>query len=301
MSADGRLVEAASLMLSEAALTGESEPVLKDLAPQPEAAALSERIDMVFKGTSVVRGHGAAVVTATGMATEMGNVARLLGRTEQPTTPLQREIALIGRALTIAVIVIAVIVVAAILLSADVRTTADVVDALLLGVSLAVAAVPEGLPAVLSVILALGVQRMAKRNAIVKRLSSVETLGSASVVCSDKTGTLTRNEMTIQRVVTASGEIELTGSGYVPEGELRLAGRPVGQGPLLDEVRWVLAGGSLANNAALLNQEGTWTVQGDPTEAAFLVAEAKVEGLPSCAGSGSSASPRSRSRPNASS
>jgi P-type Ca2+ transporter type 2C len=279
VSADGRLVEAASLMTSEAALTGESEPVLKAVDSQPEAAPLGERVDMVFKGTSVVRGRGVAVVTATGMATEMGNVARLLGRTEQPKTPLQGDIDGIGRTLTVAVIVIAVIVTGAILLTADLRTASDVADVLLVGVSLAVAAVPEGLPAVLSVVLALGVQRLAKRNAIVKRLSSVETLGSASVICSDKTGTLTSNEMMIQRVVTGSGEVDVTGSGYRPEGDLRVDGERVPEGPLLDEVRWVLAAGSLANDAVLREEHGEWTIQGDPTEAAFLVAEAKIQGL----------------------
>jgi P-type Ca2+ transporter type 2C len=279
VTADGRLAEAASLMTLEAALTGESEPVLKAVDARPEAVALGERVNMVFKGTSVVRGRGVAIVTATGMATEMGNVARLLGRTEQRKTPLQREVELIGGALTLAVIVIALIVVGALLLTADVHEASDFADVLLVGVSLAVAAVPEGLPAVLSVVLALGVQRMARRNAIVKRLSSVETLGSASVICSDKTGTLTRNEMTIQRVVTPSGEVEVTGSGYRPEGELRVAGRTLGEGPLLDEVRWVLGAGSLANDAVLREQHGEWTIQGDPTEAAFLVAEAKVEGL----------------------
>jgi calcium-translocating P-type ATPase len=150
---------------------------------------------------------------------------------------------------------------------------------LLVGVSLAVAAVPEGLPAILSVVLALGVQRMARRRAIVKRLASVETLGSASVVCSDKTGTLTKNEMTIEKVVTPSREVDVTGSGYRPEGELLLDGRPLDDPVLLDEVRAVLVGGSLANDAALRQEEGAWTIQGDPAEAAFLVAEAKVAGL----------------------
>ena len=155
---------------------------------------------------------------------------------------------------------------------------------LLVGVSLAVAAVPEGLPAVLSVVLALGVQRMARRRAIVKKLSSVETLGSASVICSDKTGTLTKNEMTIEKVVTGSGEVDVTGSGYRPEGELRVDGRPLDDPVLLDEVRAVLAAGSLANDAVLREDGGEWTIQGDPTEAAFLVAEAKVEGLHESAG-----------------
>ena len=234
---------------------------------------------MVFSGTAVVRGRGRAVVTSTAMATEMGTVARLLGRTEAQVTPLQREVDRIGRMLGIAVIAIAAVVVGAILLTSDIRTASDLVSVLLVGVSLAVAAVPEGLPAVLSVVLALGVQRMAEQRAIVKKLSSVETLGSASVICSDKTGTLTKNEMTIEKVVTGSGEVDVTGSGYRPEGDLRADGRPLDDPVLLDEVRAVLTAGSLANDAVLRQEGGEWTIQGDPTEAAFLVAEAKVEGL----------------------
>jgi potassium/sodium efflux P-type ATPase len=279
VSADARLVEAASLTVAEASLTGESEPVLKDAAPLDAPAGVGDRVNMVFNGTAVTRGRGRAVVTATGMATEMGTIARLLGGTEERRTPLQREVDAIGRALGIAVVAIAAVVIGAILLTSEIETLSDVVDVLLVGVSLAVAAVPEGLPAILSVVLALGVQRMARRNAIVKRLSSVETLGSASVVCSDKTGTLTKNEMTIEKVVTASGDVDVTGSGYRPDGELRAGGRRLEEGALLDEVRAVLAGGSLANDAVLLEDDGEWTVQGDPTEAAFLVAEAKVEGL----------------------
>src|SRR5690606_26997987 len=159
------------------------------------------------------------IAVATGMDTEMGKIARLLGETEDDPTPLQVEVARIGKALGVAVVVIAVVVMGTILLTSDVSSASDLVGVLLVGVSLAVAAVPEGLPAILSVVLALGVQRMARQNAIVKRLSSVETLGSASVVCTDKTGTLTRNEMTITTVVTGSGEVELTGSGYSPESE----------------------------------------------------------------------------------
>src|SRR5690606_9544593 len=151
------------------------------------------------------------------------------------------------------------------------------VDVLLVGVSLAVAAVPEGLPAILSVVLALGVQRMARRRAIVKRLASVETLGSASAICSDKTGTLTQNAMTITRVVTPWGTAGVSGSGWRPEGELRHDGAPLAEHPvLLDEGRAALAAGSLANDAALVREDGGWAIRGDPTEAAFLVAEAKV-------------------------
>ena len=279
VAADGRLVEAASLTVAEASLTGESEPVLKDVAPIAEPVDLGDQVNMVFSGTAVARGRGRAIVTATGMATETGNIARLLSRTGEQRTPLQREVDRIGRMLGIAVIAIALVVVGAILLTADIRTATDLVTVLLIGVSLAVAAVPEGLPAVLSVVLALGVQRMARRRAIVKKLSSVETLGSASVICSDKTGTLTKSEMTIQKIVTGSGEVEVTGSGYRPEGELFADGRLLDDPALLDEVRVVLTAGSLSNDAVLRQEGDAWTIQGDPTEAAFLVAEAKVEGL----------------------
>jgi len=279
VAADARLVEAASLMVAEASLTGESEPVLKEVPALEGPATLADRVNMVFNGTAVTRGRGRAVVTATGMATEMGKVARLLGRTQEERTPLQAEIDRVGRALGIAVVIIAFVVMGMILLTAEVTRPADLVTVLLVGVSLAVAAVPEGLPAVLSVVLALGVQRMARHQAIVKKLSSVETLGSASVVCSDKTGTLTKNEMTIEKVVTPSAEVDVTGSGYRPEGGLHRNGRPLEDPVLLDEVRFVLGGGSLANDAVLHEVEGEWTIQGDPTEAAFLVAEAKIEGL----------------------
>jgi Ca2+-transporting ATPase len=276
ISADGRLVHAASLTVAEASLTGESAPVLKDVHRLAEPAALGDRVDMVYRGTAVVRGRGRAVVTATGMRTEMGRIAGLLSETEEERTPLQQEIDSLGRTLGIAVIAIAIAVIVVILLTSDIAGPSGLVDVLLLGVSLAVAAVPEGLPAILTVILAIGVQRMARRNAIVKKLSSVETLGSASVICSDKTGTLTRNEMTIQRIVTHSGEVAVSGTGYGPEGELTVDGRPLERGPLRSEVRAVLGGGSLANDALVREEAGAWVVHGDPTEAAILVAEAKL-------------------------
>ncbi len=277
VSADARVVEAASLSVAEAALTGESEAVLKDPASLDGPTDLGDRRNMVFSGTAVTRGRGRAVVTATGMATEMGNVARLLGDTEAEATPLQREVSHIGRMLGTAVIVIAVVVMAAIFATADIEEASDAVEVLLVGVSLAVAAVPEGLPAILSVVLALGVQRMARERAVVKRLSSVETLGSASVICSDKTGTLTKNEMTIVRVVTPSGTVDVTGSGYRPEGTLCIDGEPLDDPRLRDEVVAVLSGGSLTNDASLREDGGEWIIQGDPTEAAFLVAAAKVQ------------------------
>ena len=277
VGADARLVQAASLRVQEASLTGESEAVLKDLATLAGPVALGDRRNLVFKGTAVAQGTGRAVVTATAMETEMGAIAGMLEATEEEPTPLQVEVGRIGRMLGLAVVVIAVIVVATVLLISEIRSAADVVTVLLLGVSLAVAAVPEGLPAILSVVLAMGVQRMAKRNAIVKKLSSVETLGSASIICSDKTGTLTRSEMTIERVMTASGATRITGVGYTPEGRAEHEGEALGDGPLLVEDIVVLSGGSLASNADLRRTEtGTWEIQGDPTEAAFLVAERKL-------------------------
>jgi magnesium-transporting ATPase (P-type) len=266
------------LTVDEASLTGESEPVLKEVAAVAGPVALGDRVNLVFSGTAVTGGSGRAAVTATGMATETGQIARLLRRTEEPQTPLGREVDRIGRALSTAVLAVAAVVVAAILLTSDVETSEQLVSVLLLGVSLAVAAVPEGLPAVLSIVLALGAQQMAKKKAIVKKLSSVETLGSASAICSDKTGTLTRNEMTIVTVVTPSGEVEVTGSGYRPEGELRSGGQPLDDATLVDEARAVLVAGALAGNAALEPRDGRWEIRGDPTDASFVVAETKVGG-----------------------
>jgi Ca2+-transporting ATPase len=277
VGADARLVQVASLRAQEASLTGESEAVLKDSAALPEPAALGDRLNMVFKGTAIAQGTARAVVTATGMQTEMGSIAAMLEATVEAPTPLQKEVGRIGRMLGIAVVVIAVVVMATVLLISEIRGLADVMTVLLLGVSLAVAAVPEGLPAILSVVLAMGVQRMAKRNAIVKKLSSVETLGSASVICSDKTGTLTRSEMTLQRVMTASGGTRVTGVGYAPDGRVEHEDRELDDGPLLAENIVVLSGGSLASNAELRRTgDRTWTIQGDPTEAAFLAAERKL-------------------------
>ena len=277
VGADARLVQAATLRILEASLTGESEAVLKDPTRLGAPAALGDRHNMVFKGTAVTQGSGRAIVTATAMATQVGAIADMLEATADEPTPLQNEVARIGRMLGIAVVIIAVVVVATVLLLSEVRTASDVITVLLLGVSLAVAAVPEGLPAILSVVLALGVQRMARRNAIVKKLSSVETLGCATVICSDKTGTLTRSEMTIERVMTASGGTRITGVGYSPEGRIEHAGRELPAGPLRAEHIVVLSGGSLAGNADLRQTAGgEWEIQGDPTEAAFLVAERKL-------------------------
>ena len=277
VGADARLLDATVLRVQEASLTGESEAVLKDAATLRAAVPLSDRLNMVFKGTAVAQGSARAVVTATAMATEMGAIATLLEATADEPTPLAKEVARIGRMLGIAVVIIAVVVMGTLFALSDIRSASDVTRVLLLGVSLAVAAVPEGLPAILSVVLALGVQRMARHNAIVKHLSSVETLGSASVICSDKTGTLTRSEMTIERVMTLSGATNVTGVGYAPEGQVEHQGAPLESGPLHAEQVVVLGGGSLAGNADLRQAAGGgWEIHGDPTEAAFLVAERKL-------------------------
>ncbi|MDJ0322428.1 cation-translocating P-type ATPase [Cryobacterium sp. PH31-AA6] len=278
IGADARLVSAKSLRVEEASLTGESGTVSKDAHTLTEPAALGERRDMVFKGTAVSQGVGRAVVTSTGMHTEVGAIATMLESTVANPTPLQIEISAIGRMLSRVVIAIAIVVMLTIVLVQGVSTPAGFVTVFLLGVSLAVAAVPEGLPAILSVILSIGVQRMATRNAVVKNLKSVETLGSASVICCDKTGTLTRNEMTIQRVLTASGRVDLTGVGYRPHGDVLLGGEPLTDPAVLAEVQLVLGAGALANNAQLTEQDGDWQIQGDPTEAAFLVAAGKLDG-----------------------
>jgi Ca2+-transporting ATPase len=277
IAADARLVRAASLRLQESSLTGESEAVLKDPAPLSGPAALGDRLNMVFKGTFVVQGNGRALVVGTGMATQMGSIAGMLAATTQQPTPLEKEIAHLGRMLGIAVLLIASVVVGTVLFISRPDSVAEIIGVLLLGVALAVAAVPEGLPAILSVVLALGVQRMARQNAIIKNLSSAETLGATSVICSDKTGTLTRSEMTIVRVVTASGATDVTGVGYAPEGQVSHNGAHLRQGLVHAEQVVLLSGGSLAGNATLRQADGgAWEVHGDPTEAAFLVAERKL-------------------------
>jgi magnesium-transporting ATPase (P-type) len=277
VGADARLLTASALRVQEASLTGESEAVTKSPKTLIHPASLGDRVNMVYKGTAVAQGVGRAVVTGVGMSTEVGAIAEMLEATVEEPTPLQNEVSRIGKVLGAIVVAIALVVMITIVVVDGVTELSDFVVVLLLGVSLAVAAVPEGLPAILSVVLAIGVQRMARRNAVVKQLSSVEALGSASVICTDKTGTLTRNEMTIERVVTASGSAEVSGVGYVPEGAVTAGGQTLSEAHHF-ESQVVLGAGSLANNAQLTEHDGEWTIQGDPTEAAFLVAGQKLEG-----------------------
>jgi Ca2+-transporting ATPase len=274
--ADARLIESAALQAAEAALTGESLPVTKDPEPIAGEVPLGDRENMVFSGTAATYGHGRAIVTATGMRTEMGRIAGLLEETPDEPTPLQRELDRTGRVLGGVVIAIAIVMIATIILVEDVRGAAALFDVLILGVALAVAAVPEGLPAVVTAVLSIGVQRMARRNAIVRHLAAVETLGSASVIASDKTGTLTKNEMTVRVVVTASGRVTFEGTGYAPSGAVRCDGGGAVDGPLRIELERALAVADRANNAAILESAGRWTVQGDPTEGALLVAARKA-------------------------
>lgn len=274
--ADARILRSVALQTSEASLTGESLPVSKDTRPLGDEAGIGDRSNMVFSGTVATYGRGRAVVTATGMHTEMGKIAGLLRRTESEPTPLQQELDRTGKALGLLVVLIAAVMVLTILLVEGVRDFAALVNVLILAVALAVAAVPEGLPAVVTTVLALGVQRMARRNAIVRKLPAVETLGSATVIASDKTGTLTRNEMTVRTIVTAGGRVEVTGTGYAPEGELRQDGRALEDQVLRHEVRYTLGAADRANNAVLEEKSGRWIVQGDPTEGALIVAARKA-------------------------
>ena len=280
VSADGRLVNAASLRIAEASLTGESVPVGKKPDTLTEAKRWRPRQHDLQRHFRDAR-HGRAIVTGTGMNTQVGKIADMLSATEDEKTPLQKEMDYVSKILGIAVCVIAVVVLVALAVLEGFNDVHDVIDSLLLAVSLAVAAVPEGLAAILTVVLALGVQRMAAHNAIVKKLHSVETLGSASVICSDKTGTLTRNEMTVERVVTPSGEVQITGTGYAPEGRMVMTG---GVSPeseqaqiVADEVVATLVAGTLANDGELREENGRWEIVGDPTEVSLIVAARKVK------------------------
>jgi Ca2+-transporting ATPase len=274
--ADARLIQSTALQTAEAALTGESLPVSKDVAVTIGEAAIGDRHNMIFSGTAATYGRGRAVVTATGMNTEMGHIAGMLKDAPDEITPLQEELDRVGKLLGVTVVVIAMIMIGTILLVQNVRGASAIFDVLILGVALAVAAVPEGLPAIVTAVLALGVQRMAKRKAIVRHLAAVETLGSASVIATDKTGTLTKNEMTVRVVVTASGRVTLTGTGYAPEGEMRRDDGKTIDGALLSEVLRILASADRASNAVLQERDGRWLVQGDPTEGALIVAARKA-------------------------
>ncbi|HEX2575291.1 MAG TPA: HAD-IC family P-type ATPase, partial [Aquihabitans sp.] len=258
--ADGRLVEARSLEVDESSLTGESTPVAKATAPSAPDAPLAERTGMTYLNSTVTRGRGELVVTGTGADTEMGRLAAMLAKADPGDTPLQQQLhALGGRLAAVAGVAVTAF------LALNLLRGEPLADTLLASVALAVAAIPEGLPAVVTVTLAIGVHRLATRGAIVKRLASVETLGSTTVICSDKTGTLTLNQMTARAVVTPAGTSAVTGDGYAGEGTIELAD---GAG---DEVRAALTAAVLCNDA----QVDGGNLIGDPTEGALVALAAK--------------------------
>ncbi len=276
VSADARILQSTALQAAEAALTGESLTVSKDSDAIAGDVALGDRTNMLYSGTSVTYGRGKAVVIATGMRTEIGRIAGLLAHVPSEATPLQKELALVGKWLGLVVVVIAIVMIGTIVVVEHVRGLPALLDVLILGVALAVAAVPEGLPAVVTAVLSIGVQRMAARKAIVRHLNAVETLGSASVIASDKTGTLTKNEMTVREVVTASGRVLLGGTGYAPVGDVRQDTPEPVAGNLRIELDRALAVADRANNASVQRLDGQWAVTGDPTEGALLVAARKA-------------------------
>ena len=277
VGADARLIEVAQLQVAEAALTGESVPVSKNTTPLPEATGLADRRNMVFSGTCITAGRARAVVTTTGKHTEVGAIARLTENAEEPKTPLELRIAQFGRYLVAGALVSFVAVVALGLLRGLPFT-----EVLMVAISQMVSLVPEGLPVAMTIALAVGMQRMAARGAIIRRLSAVETLGSTTVICSDKTGTLTRNEMTVSTLWLPGGRsIAVSGVGYAPQGTLSDAGSPsVATGAEADDaVRRLLQAAVLCNDADLVAPQtptAQWAVLGDPTEAALLVVAAKA-------------------------
>ncbi len=263
--ADIRLIEENNLSVDESALTGESHPVAKTSRTVPIDTSLGDRHDMVYSGTLVTQGNATGVVVATGDATEFGRIGQMINDVKEITTPLLRKIAVFGRWLTVGILVVTVFT----FLVGTVIQDHSIADMFLMCVALAVSAIPEGLPAVMTITLALGVQRMARLNAIVRRLPAVETLGSVTVICSDKTGTLTKNEMTVQTVVTPDRTFEVTGTGYFPAGEFYLNHHMV-EPYHYPELEELIHAAVLCNDAVLQEKDNNWQVVGDPTEGALL-------------------------------
>lgn len=265
VAADVRLVKASNLKIDEAALTGESVPVDKKTGRVNADAALGDRASMAYSGTFIAAGQGMGVAVATGGATELGRISGMIGAVEKLTTPLVRQMDQFARQVTIAVLGVSGFVFAYAALVAGYEPG----EAFMIVVGIAVSAIPEGLPAVMTITLAAGVQRMASRNAIIRRLPAVETLGAVSVICSDKTGTLTKNEMTVRAAVTAAEQFEVEGAGYEPEGRFFIAGEAIDVAayPVLEELSLA---GVLCNDAHLRQMDGKWLADGDPMEGALL-------------------------------
>ncbi len=274
--ADMRLVALKNLQVEEAALTGESVPVQKRLEPVKPDAPIGDRTNMVYGGTLVTSGTGMAVVVATGARTELGRISTMLRETTDLQTPLTRALTVIGKYITIAILLVSLVM----LTFGTLRMMGQGLvfseafrDSILFAIALAVGAIPEGLPAIVTIALAIGVQRMAARRAIIRKLPAVETLGSTTVICTDKTGTLTRNEMTVQEVWTGSALYTLSGVGYEPVGEFRRNGETLAELP--DDLKTLLRDAALCSDAALIQDNGVWKITGDPTEAALVTAAEK--------------------------
>jgi len=267
--ADMRLFQARDLRVDESALTGESVPVDKDPEVLPHDTGLADRRNMAYASTLVTYGQGSGVVVAIGEKTEVGRISRLIASTESLETPLTRKIARFSHVLLYAILVLAAATFAAGLVRGE-----SALDMFMAAVALAVGAIPEGLPAAVTITLAIGVARMARRRAVVRKLAAVETLGSTTVICSDKTGTLTENQMTVQEIAAGGERFEVTGAGYAPSGRILRQGVPVAASgnPALTEC---LKAGLLCNDSLLLEKAGRFAVQGDPTEGALLVSAAK--------------------------
>ncbi|MCD6324848.1 cation-translocating P-type ATPase, partial [Candidatus Bathyarchaeota archaeon] len=272
----GRIIDAIDLRTNEAVLTGESTPVEKHMKPVHADAAIGDRRNMVYMGTHVIYGRGRAVVTATGMNTEFGRIAGMIQEAEEKTPPLKVKLNQFAKTLTkFIIIVCAVIFVLELIREPDALEFENMIEYFMTVVALAVSAVPEGLPAIVTIALALGARELAKHNAVIRKLAAAETLGSTTVICSDKTGTLTKGEMTVRRIYCDEKTVDVTGSGYEPEGKFMLNSDPVD--PKDDEaLSLLLRIAALCNNSHLENEGGQWKVTGDPTEGALVVAAYKA-------------------------
>ncbi|PMB33363.1 magnesium-transporting ATPase [Fischerella thermalis CCMEE 5208] len=282
VAADGRLLEVSNLQIRESALTGEAQAVNKQAETTlPEETGIGDRINSVFQGTEVVQGRGKVLVTNTGMKTELGKIAAMLQSVESEPTPLQQRMTQLGNVLvTGSLVLVAIVVIVGLLRGGNLTELLEV------SLSMAVAVVPEGLPAVITVTLALGTQRMVRRNALIRKLPAVETLGSVTTICSDKTGTLTQNKMVVQSVYTNAStsnpsektcnhqEFRVTGEGYAPTGEFQLQNNKV-EVQDYRELQALLVACAVCNDSVLQQQQGQWTILGDPTEGALVTLAAK--------------------------
>jgi P-type Ca2+ transporter type 2C len=270
ISADGRLIEQSNLQVRESALTGEAEAVNKQSKLElPDDASLGDRLNLVFQGTEVVQGRAKVLVTNTGMTTELGKIAEMLQSVESEPTPLQQRMEQLGN-----VLVTGSLILVALVIGVGLLLKGNFIELLETSLSMAVAVVPEGLPAVITVTLALGTQRMVRQKALIRKLPAVETLGSVTTICSDKTGTLTQNKMVVQSVYTNNDVFKITGEGYAPKGDFQLGGQAIS----IDnypEISPLLIACAACNDAVLQQENGQWVILGDPTEGALVTLAAK--------------------------